>query len=111
MGRSLEQPVHVELSTVTGSPAVPLGSTHRSSMSSNTNSDEHRSVVLDYKESGDFMNTRPFVHMEVYNQQILSPIARIPLNLRNSLSYGGYHVMMENHRILNVDPMVRVFRP
>ncbi|KAK6793961.1 hypothetical protein RDI58_007414 [Solanum bulbocastanum] len=38
MGRTLEQPVHVELSTVTGSPAVPLGSTHRSSMSSNTNS-------------------------------------------------------------------------
>ncbi|KAH0682704.1 hypothetical protein KY290_021301 [Solanum tuberosum] len=41
--------------------------------------------------------------MEVYNQQILSPIARTPSNLRNSSSDGGHHVMMENHQILNVD--------
>ncbi|XP_010320299.2 uncharacterized protein [Solanum lycopersicum] len=88
---------------VSRSPAVPLGSTHRSSMSSNTNSGERRSVVFDSKESGDFTNTRPSVHMEVYNQQILSPISRTPSNLRNSSSDGGHHVMMENHRIINVD--------
>ncbi|KAK6780028.1 hypothetical protein RDI58_022212 [Solanum bulbocastanum] len=37
-------------------------------MSSITNSGEHRSVVFYSKESGEFMNTRPSVHMEVYNQ-------------------------------------------
>ncbi|KAK6803210.1 hypothetical protein RDI58_000994 [Solanum bulbocastanum] len=72
-------------------------------MSSNTNSGERRSVVFYSKESGDFMNNRPSVHMEVYNQQILSPIARTPSNLRNYSSYGGHHVMMENHRILSMD--------
>ncbi|KAH0706425.1 hypothetical protein KY289_011501 [Solanum tuberosum] len=34
---------------------------------------------------------------------ILSPVARTPSNLRNSSSDGGHYVMMENHRILNVD--------
>lgn len=88
---------------VSGSPAVPLGATHRPSMSSNINTGEHRSLVFDSKEFGDLPNTRPSVHMEVYNQQMLSPIARTPSNLRNSSSDGGHHVVMENHQILNVD--------
>lgn len=87
---------------VSGSPTVPLGATHRSSMNSK-NSGEHRSLAFDSKEPGDLPNTRPSVSMEVYNQQILSPIARTPSNLRNSSSDGGHHVMMENHHILNMD--------
>ncbi|CAN4092144.1 unnamed protein product [Withania somnifera] len=87
---------------VSGSPAVPLESTHRSSMNSNNNSDELRSLVFDSKEPGDLPNSRPSVSTEVYNQQILSPITRTPSNLRNSSFDGGHHVM-DNRHILNVD--------
>ncbi|CAN4122567.1 unnamed protein product [Withania somnifera] len=88
---------------VSGSPTFPLGATHCSSMNSNTNSSDLRSLVFDSKEPGDSLNTRPSVSMEVYSQQILSPIARTPSNLRISSSDGGHHVMMENHHILTVD--------
>ncbi|KAM3342153.1 hypothetical protein P3S68_027119 [Capsicum galapagoense] len=89
---------------VSGSPVVPLGATHRSSMNSNTNNGETRSLFFDSKEPGDLLNTRPLVSMEVYTQQILSPIVRTPSNLRNISSDGGHHIMMENHHhILNVD--------
>ncbi|MCD7446576.1 hypothetical protein HAX54_010768 [Datura stramonium] len=93
-----------KVTQVSGRPAVPLGAAHRSSMNSNANSGELRSLVFDSKENGDLPNTRSSVSMEVYNQQILSPISRTPSNLRNSSSDVGHHVMMENHQILNVDP-------
>ncbi|KAK4348611.1 hypothetical protein RND71_031366 [Anisodus tanguticus] len=96
---------------VSGSPAAPLGGTHCSSMNSNTNSVEVRSLVFDSKEPGDLPNTRPSVPMEVYNQQILSPIARTPSNLRNSSSDGGHHVMMENHQTFNLDRPLPASRP
>ncbi|KAK4352184.1 hypothetical protein RND71_027702 [Anisodus tanguticus] len=88
---------------VSGSPAAPLRANHCSNMNSNTSSGELRSLVFDSKEPGDLPNIRPSVPMEVYNQQILSPIARTQSNLRNSSSDGGHHVMMENHQTLNVD--------
>uniref|UniRef100_A0A1S4C7H5 RRM domain-containing protein n=1 Tax=Nicotiana tabacum TaxID=4097 RepID=A0A1S4C7H5_TOBAC len=88
-----------ETHEVSRSPAIPLGANHRSSMKSNTDSGEHRPVVFDSKESG--VLPRP---KEVYNQQILSPIARTPSNLRSSSSDLGHHGgLMENHQNPNMD--------
>lgn len=88
-----------ETHEVSRSLAIPLGANHRSSMKSNTDSGEHRPVIFDSKESG--VLPRP---KEVYNQQILSPIARTPSNLRSGSSDLGHHGgLMENHQNPNMD--------